>query len=146
MKIFFSPGPDRHVEYAAGFVDQMFRHQLAPRVSHKPLFSHFTTATDTTNIQVVFSAVMDNVIHENIRKVKLAWLRRQQISKQNFISPWLYNQGQFYSVKLAGWHDQGHTYNVELALWRNQGHSHNNELAGWRHQIHLHRIDSALNT
>lgn len=37
----------------------------------KLIYHHFTTATDTSNIQVVFQVVMDTIIKENLEAVSL---------------------------------------------------------------------------
>lgn len=39
----------------------------------KPVYHHFTTATDTTNIQMVFHMVIDPIIKENLAAVQLLW-------------------------------------------------------------------------
>ena len=47
----------------------MFVYQL----KHKTgvLYPHFTTATDTSNIQVVFKVVMDTIVSENLATARL---------------------------------------------------------------------------
>lgn len=37
----------------------------------KLIYHHFTTATNTSNIQVVFQVVMDTIIKENLEAVSL---------------------------------------------------------------------------
>lgn len=37
----------------------------------KLIYHHFTTATDTSNIQVVFQVVMDTIVKENLEAVSL---------------------------------------------------------------------------
>ncbi|XP_033108941.1 guanine nucleotide-binding protein G(o) subunit alpha-like [Anneissia japonica] len=62
-------GPDCRVEDAARFLQQEFLVR-----NHKPskvVYPHFTTATDTSNIQVVFQVVMDTVIKENLEAASL---------------------------------------------------------------------------
>lgn len=38
---------------------------------HKPLYRHFTCATDTENIRVVFKAVKDTLFRENLDRFNL---------------------------------------------------------------------------
>eukprot|EP00064_Thunnus_orientalis_P000205 superscaffoldBa00000009_g205 len=63
------PGPDGDVDAAAHFITAMFS-ACNSRPDH-PVFHHFTTATDTTNIQVVFQMVIDQIIKENLAAVQL---------------------------------------------------------------------------
>ncbi len=37
----------------------------------KIIFPHFTTATDTSNIRVVFKVVLDTIIRENLEAANL---------------------------------------------------------------------------
>lgn len=37
----------------------------------KLIYHHFTTATDTSNVQIVFQVVMDTIIKENLEAVSL---------------------------------------------------------------------------
>ncbi|KAG7242859.1 hypothetical protein INR49_018114 [Caranx melampygus] len=62
-------GADGDVNAAAHHITAMF---LSCN-SHpdKPMYHHFTTATDTTNIQVVFHMVIDQIIKENLAAVQL---------------------------------------------------------------------------
>ncbi|XP_067426748.1 guanine nucleotide-binding protein G(o) subunit alpha-like [Thunnus thynnus] len=62
-------GPDGDVDAAAHFITAMFS-ACNSRPDH-PVFHHFTTATDTTNIQVVFQMVIDQIIKENLAAVQL---------------------------------------------------------------------------
>uniref|UniRef100_A0A4W4FPP9 Guanine nucleotide binding protein (G protein) alpha v1 n=2 Tax=Electrophorus electricus TaxID=8005 RepID=A0A4W4FPP9_ELEEL len=62
-------GADCDVDAAARFIAAMFVSQnTAPG---KLIFHHFTTATDTSNVQVVFQVVMDTIIKENLEAISL---------------------------------------------------------------------------
>lgn len=73
VTIFFNPlkisGPDRDVDSAALFIQAEF--SLRNRNENKLVFPHFTTATDTSNIQGVFQMVMDMVMADNMGQVTL---------------------------------------------------------------------------
>lgn len=58
-------GPRGDAKAAKEFILRLYREQH--RQSHKPLYSHFTCATDTNNIKVVFSAVKDTLFREHLR-------------------------------------------------------------------------------
>lgn len=62
-------GPDRDVDRGALFIQHKFI--LCNRDTRKVLYPHFTTATDTANVQVVFQAVMEMVISANLGRVTL---------------------------------------------------------------------------
>ncbi|XP_051980375.1 guanine nucleotide binding protein (G protein) alpha v1 [Xyrauchen texanus] len=62
-------GADCDVDAAARFIAAMFVSLNA--TPKKLLYHHFTTATDTSNIQVVFQVVMDTIIKENLEAVSL---------------------------------------------------------------------------
>ncbi|XP_021931978.1 guanine nucleotide-binding protein G(o) subunit alpha-like [Zootermopsis nevadensis] len=62
-------GPDYDVDRGALFIQHKFA--LCNHNSAKVIYPHFTTATDTSNIQVVFQVVMDTVIRENLHQVTL---------------------------------------------------------------------------
>lgn len=64
LLVLFS-GPDRDVEGAAVFIQSIFLSQN--RHNSKVIYPHFTTATDTSNIQVVFEVLVDTIIKENLR-------------------------------------------------------------------------------
>lgn len=40
---------------------------------HKPLYTHYTCATDTENIKVVFKAVKDTLLQDNLERFGLEW-------------------------------------------------------------------------
>ncbi|GLV44616.1 G protein alpha i subunit [Carabus blaptoides fortunei] len=62
-------GPDKDVDRGALFIQHKFA--LRNNNSRKVLYPHFTTATDTANVQVVFQVVMDMVISDNLGQVTL---------------------------------------------------------------------------
>ncbi|XP_013782173.1 guanine nucleotide-binding protein G(o) subunit alpha-like [Limulus polyphemus] len=62
-------GPDYDVDSGALFVQHKF--QAQNRHPNKVIYPHFTTATDTSNVQVVFQVVMDTVIRENLKSATL---------------------------------------------------------------------------
>ncbi|XP_010898615.2 guanine nucleotide-binding protein subunit alpha-14 [Esox lucius] len=62
-------GPRRDVESAKKFILQMYKEQHIGR--DKSLYNHFTCATDTENIRVVFKAVRDTVFQENMDRFNL---------------------------------------------------------------------------
>ncbi|GAB6031049.1 hypothetical protein CHUAL_007863 [Chamberlinius hualienensis] len=62
-------GPDYDVDSAALYVQHKFQ-----ELNHHPtkvIYPHFTTATDTSNVQVVCQVVMDTVIRENLERATL---------------------------------------------------------------------------
>lgn len=62
-------GPDKDVDRGALFIQHKFA--LRNNNSRKVMYPHFTTATDTANVQVVFQVVMDMVISDNLGQVTL---------------------------------------------------------------------------
>ncbi|ESP03937.1 hypothetical protein LOTGIDRAFT_185322 [Lottia gigantea] len=62
-------GPDYDVDSAARYIQHLFTMQC--NNPSKVIYPHFTTATDTSNIQVVFQVVMDSVLRENIKAVSI---------------------------------------------------------------------------
>ncbi|XP_067271778.1 guanine nucleotide binding protein (G protein) alpha v1 isoform X2 [Pseudorasbora parva] len=62
-------GADCDVDAAARFIASMFVSLNA--TPSKLIYHHFTTATDTSNVQVVFQVVMDTIIKENLEAVSL---------------------------------------------------------------------------
>lgn len=65
----FLAGTDCDVDAAARFISATFVSLNA--APDKLVYHHFTTATDTSNIQVVFQVVMDTIIKENLEAVSL---------------------------------------------------------------------------
>ncbi|XP_070706281.1 guanine nucleotide-binding protein subunit alpha-14-like isoform X1 [Pempheris klunzingeri] len=62
-------GPQHDAKSAKNFILQMYKEQHIGR--HKPLYTHFTCATDTENIRVVFKAVRDTLFRDNLEKFNL---------------------------------------------------------------------------
>ncbi|XP_053706656.1 guanine nucleotide-binding protein G(o) subunit alpha-like isoform X1 [Synchiropus splendidus] len=62
-------GEDADVDAAAHHIASMF--SALNKRPEKPVMHHFTTATDTHNIQVVFQMVIDQVMKENLTSVQL---------------------------------------------------------------------------
>ncbi len=67
LRVYFPeyPGPDYDVETACRFIRRRF--QDANHNPKKAIYPHFTTATDTTNVEVVFQIVMETIIRENLK-------------------------------------------------------------------------------
>lgn len=62
-------GADCDVDTAARYIASLFVSQnVMPK---KLIYHHFTTATDTSNVQVVFQVVMDTIVKENLEAVSL---------------------------------------------------------------------------
>lgn len=62
-------GPDKNIDEAALFIQNKFLQRN--HNARKVICPHFTTATDTANIQTVFQVVMETVIKENLGNVTL---------------------------------------------------------------------------
>lgn len=62
-------GADCDVDAAARFIASIF--VSLNTTPSKLIYHHFTTATDTSNVQVVFQVVMDTIIKENLEAVSL---------------------------------------------------------------------------
>lgn len=62
-------GKDGDFDSAAHFIRIEFQRQN--HVPSKVIYPHFTTATDTSNIQVVFQVVMDSILKDNLRSSTL---------------------------------------------------------------------------
>lgn len=62
-------GADCDVDAAARFIASMFVSLNA--TASKLIYHHFTTATDTSNVQIVFQVVMDTIVKENLEAVSL---------------------------------------------------------------------------
>ncbi len=71
MFLFLFTGADCDVDAAARFIASMF--VSLNTTPSKLIYHHFTTATDTSNVQVVFQVVMDTIIKENLEAVSLLW-------------------------------------------------------------------------
>ncbi|XP_072225628.1 guanine nucleotide-binding protein G(o) subunit alpha-like [Leuresthes tenuis] len=62
-------GADGDVDAAAHHITGMF--SLCNSSTSKPMYHHFTTATDTANIQLVFHMVVDQIIKQNLAALQL---------------------------------------------------------------------------
>uniref|UniRef100_A0A3B3SCJ5 Guanine nucleotide binding protein (G protein) alpha v1 n=1 Tax=Paramormyrops kingsleyae TaxID=1676925 RepID=A0A3B3SCJ5_9TELE len=62
-------GADCDVDAGARFIAGMFG--AVNTVPDKLIYHHFTTATDTSNVEVVFQVVMDTIMKENLEAVSL---------------------------------------------------------------------------
>eukprot|EP00731_Ephydatia_muelleri_P028469 Em0020g113a len=62
-------GPDRNPEEAKKFIQSQFLERNMSK--NKIIYPHFTTATNTSNIRVVFQAVLDAIIRENLEAANL---------------------------------------------------------------------------
>lgn len=60
-------------EEGAAYIQMKFE-SLNKRRDQKEIYTHFTCATDTSNIQFVFDAVTDVVIKNNLKDCGLFWL------------------------------------------------------------------------
>ncbi|KAM9844304.1 guanine nucleotide-binding protein G(o) subunit alpha-like [Aulostomus maculatus] len=71
LRLFLSSfkGPDADVDAAAHHITAMF--SACNTRPEQPVLHHFTTATDTNNIQVVFQMVINQIMKENLKAVKL---------------------------------------------------------------------------
>lgn len=71
LRLFFPQytGPDNNVAAAKKFVEEEF---IARNMKKgKLVFPHFTTATDSGNIRVVFKVVLETIIRENLERANL---------------------------------------------------------------------------
>ena len=59
------PGANKYDE-AAGYIQSKFE-DLNKRKDTKEIYTHFTCATDTKNVQFVFDAVTDVIIKNNLK-------------------------------------------------------------------------------
>lgn len=60
-----STGANKYEE-AAGYIQSKFE-DLNKRKDTKEIYTHFTCATDTKNVQFVFDAVTDVIIKNNLK-------------------------------------------------------------------------------
>uniref|UniRef100_A0A0K8RCA9 Putative g-protein alpha subunit n=1 Tax=Ixodes ricinus TaxID=34613 RepID=A0A0K8RCA9_IXORI len=60
------PGDGNTYEEAAAYIQMKFE-SLNKRRDTKEIYTHFTCATDTNNIQFVFDAVTDVIIKNNLK-------------------------------------------------------------------------------
>lgn len=64
-------GPDYDPNRAALFIEHHFRSLAHSANANKPLFTHFTTATETGNIKNIFNSVVDIIVRDNLRQSTL---------------------------------------------------------------------------
>ena len=71
LRLFFPQytGPDHDVSASQKFILEQFLSRNARK--HKLVYPHFTTATDTSNIKVVFKVVLDTIVHEILKEETL---------------------------------------------------------------------------
>ncbi|XP_060882673.1 guanine nucleotide-binding protein G(o) subunit alpha-like [Labrus mixtus] len=71
LRFYFSSykGADGDIDAAAHHITAMFSSSLSS--PDKPVYHHFTTATDTANVQVVLHMVMEQIIKENLEAIEL---------------------------------------------------------------------------
>ncbi|XP_048256875.1 guanine nucleotide-binding protein G(o) subunit alpha-like [Haliotis cracherodii] len=71
LKKFFAdyPGPERDVDSALRYIQHLF--MMQNNLQTKVIYPHFTTATDTSNIQVVFQVVMDSILRDNLKSFSI---------------------------------------------------------------------------
>ena len=69
MCMIYITGDDRDADSAAKFIQEQF--QARNMNKDKLIYPHFTTATDTSNIQVVFKVVLETIIRENLQAANL---------------------------------------------------------------------------
>jgi len=62
-------GPDHNVEAAGAFIQGEFTSRNHNR--KKMVYPHFTTATDTSMVQVVLNVVLDTIIMENLERASI---------------------------------------------------------------------------
>lgn len=63
-------GPSGSAAPAKEFIKEMFNN-LNPNPENQRVFAHFTQATDTKNIERVFTAVREHVLEENLKDYNL---------------------------------------------------------------------------
>ena len=65
LRLFFPQytGPDHDVSAAKEFIKDQF---LACNTKERIIYPHFTTATDTSNVRVVFHVVLDTIVQQNL--------------------------------------------------------------------------------
>jgi len=67
--VYFFAGSNTYEE-AAAYVQMKFEN-LNRRKEQKEVYTHFTCATDTNNIQFVFDAVTNVIINNNLKEAGL---------------------------------------------------------------------------
>ena len=71
LRLFFPryTGPDHDVSAAQEFILEQFLMHNARK--DKLIYSHFTTATDTSNIKIVFKVILDTIVFELLKEERL---------------------------------------------------------------------------
>lgn len=64
-------GPDYDIDAAAKYIQRRFQH--CNRNPKKEVYPHFTTATDTGNMEVVFQVVTNTIVKDNLEAAALMW-------------------------------------------------------------------------
>jgi len=72
-------------EETSAYIQEQFEN-LNKRKDTKEIYTHFTCATDTNNVQFVFDAVTDVIIKNNLKDCGLFW-RRTLRSTSKRITP-----------------------------------------------------------
>lgn len=67
-------------EEAAAYIQCQFE-DLNKRKDTKEIYTHFTCATDTKNVQFVFDAVTDVIIKNNLKDCGLFWETDKKVVK-----------------------------------------------------------------
>nr|XP_054762481.1 guanine nucleotide-binding protein G(o) subunit alpha-like [Lytechinus pictus] len=62
-------GPDYDIDAAAKYIQRRFQH--CNRNPKKEVYPHFTTATDTSNMEVVFQVVTNTIVKDNLEAAAL---------------------------------------------------------------------------
>ena len=70
---FLSLAGSNTFEEAAAYIQMQFE-SLNKKKDTKEIYTHFTCATDTTNVQFVFDAVTDVIIKNNLKDCGLFWV------------------------------------------------------------------------
>lgn len=78
MSLWFVSVGSNTYDDAAAYIQAQF--ESKNRSPNKEIYCHMTCATDTGNIQVVFDAVTDIIIANNLRGCGLYWARPQTSS------------------------------------------------------------------
>eukprot|EP00066_Takifugu_rubripes_P002647 XP_003964702.2 PREDICTED: guanine nucleotide-binding protein G(o) subunit alpha-like isoform X1 [Takifugu rubripes] len=71
LRLYFSEyqGDDGDVDAAAHFITAMF--SSCSRGPDRPVYHHYTTATDTASVRLVFHMVVDQIVKDNLASVQL---------------------------------------------------------------------------
>ena len=66
LRLFFPQytGPDHDVSAAKEFIKDQF---LACNTKERTIYPHYTTATDTNNVKVVFQVVLDTIMQKSLK-------------------------------------------------------------------------------